>query len=444
MQEPAADREIQDQNEAEVKPAAQTSPAEEPAGQSVEGTPDTSGDETGNEDGRQEATQQNQPAFSPIYTDVSQCEDTGEIVFTVSPIELDAITALEPLGELTGIVAGHITPGDHTGFQYAGPPDFPAYDLRALADGFIVRVERHPYTPPEGYPAGIKNYHVYFEHSCTFFTGYIHVTELAPEILAADDELARIDAAPSTEDSFTYPRIPVKAGQIIGKVQGVSLLGMLTVDTSVTHNDYVTPSIYEGEPWKRHAVAPYDYFTEDIREKLMEKNPRTAEPRGGRYAFDIDGRLVGNWFQDGTGYAGGDADVVQGTCGNSPCPYWNGHLAFVYDFVTPDQVRISIGYDTGLYPGTPYGVKGNTPDPANVSVETGPVKYELVALEDVTTDYGFVTMSMPLITRNDESRVIAVFLVEMVDDRTIKMEIFPDMTAGQVTGFTDSAKIYRR
>ena len=154
--------------------------------------------------------------------------------------------------------------------------------------------------------------------------------------------------------------------------------------------------------------------------------------------------LVGNWFQDGTGYAGGDADVVQDTCGNSPCPYWNGHLAFVYDFVPPDQVRIAIGFDTGLYPGTPYGVKGNLPDPANVSVETGLVKYELVALEDVTTDYGFVTMSMPLITRNDESRVIAVFLVEMVDDRIIKMEIFPDMTAGQVTDFSDEVKIYRR
>jgi len=407
-------------------------------------TPVTPENETDDGQNNQEETRTNIPVHSPIFTDQSQCTDVDKVVFTVSPIPLEAINAVEPLGELTGIVAGHITPGDHAGFQYAAGPDFPAYDLRALADGYIVRVERHTYTPPDGYPANIKNYHVYFEHSCTFFTGYIHVTEFAPEILAADDELQEVDAALITRDQYVYPRIPVKAGQIIGKVQGSSLLGMLTVDMSVTHTSYVTPSIYDGEPWKLHAVAPYNYFSEPIRERLMEKNPRTAEPRGGKYDYDVDGRLAGNWFLEGSGGYPGNSDTVSGTCGNMVCPYWTGHLAFVYDFMDPSQVRISIGYDAIEYPQGPYGIKGNAPDPTDVSVESGLVVYELVALEDITAESGFVTMGKPLVTRNDESAVLGVFLVQMIDDQTIKMEVFPNKTAAQVTGFTDAAHTYLR
>jgi len=53
-------------------------------------------------------------------------------------------------------------------------------------------------------------------------------------------------------------------------------------------------------------------------------------------------------------------------------------------------------------------------------------------------------MGKPLFTRNDENTVVGIFLVQMLDDRTIKTEVFPNMTADQVYSFTDEAKIYGR
>jgi len=70
VQESTADRKTQDQNKAEVKPDAQTSPAEEPVGQSVDGTLDTLSDETG---------QVPPPESSPETTSAFVIVDTGQI-----------------------------------------------------------------------------------------------------------------------------------------------------------------------------------------------------------------------------------------------------------------------------------------------------------------------------------------------------------------------------
>ncbi|MCH8908147.1 MAG: hypothetical protein IH840_13745 [Candidatus Heimdallarchaeota archaeon] len=32
---------------------------------------------------------------------------------------------------------------------------------------------------------------------------------------------------------------------------------------------------------------------------MLEKNPRTVEPFGGKIDYDIDGRLIGNWYLQG-------------------------------------------------------------------------------------------------------------------------------------------------
>ncbi len=65
-------------------------------------------------------------------------------------------------------------------------------------------------------------------------------------------------------------------------------------------------------------MDPFAYFEEPLRTHLLEKNLRAAEPRGGRVDFDIDGRLVGNWFLEGT--KGDDEQKA---------------LAFVYDYLDP-------------------------------------------------------------------------------------------------------------
>jgi len=367
------------------------------------------------------------------------CQKNPSIKFSALPIAIEDITYVEPIGELR---EGHIVPGDHGGIDYKTSLSSSPVKVYAPADGFLVGVEKHPYTPPPGYPA-LRHYHFYLEHSCTLFTGFVHLTEFTPQILAANTELKTLDGDTSGQFKTIAPRIPVKAGQQIGTAWSFGLLGWVTVDLTVTNKGYLNPESYrKAENWRIHSVAGLDYFTEPLKTQIMAKNPRTEEPRGGKIDFDIEGKLVGNWFQEGTGGLR-DTSVEPKQCGNFPCPYWDGHIAFVYDYIDPAQLRISVGHDWGLSGKTPFGVKGNGPDFKDIGAPDGLVTYELVALKDVSREKGYDTQSA-LITVNDESRVLGTLLVQVVDANTIKVEIFPGKTKEQVSGFTNKALIYER
>ena len=383
-------------------------------------------------------------AWNPFGGGAGECQGHGPVRFQASPLELDVIDVVQPQGELTGIVAGHITPGDHIGFTYAASPD-QAYDLRAPGDGYIVGIERHPYTPPDGFPADLKNYHLYFEYSCGFFSNFVRIDALAPDLVAADPELQQLDAEASLQGgTILFPRIPVSAGQVIGSVQSHGLLGMLTVDKSTRRSHYVIPARYNVEPWKVHSVAPFDYYDEPLRGQLLAKNPRTAEPRGGRIDFDIDGRLSGNWFMEGTEDYGGGRLGGERLCDGAPCPYWYGHLAFVYDYVDPAQARVNIGFDPGFPVRGPFGVRDAAFDPAAVGVDDGLVLLELMPLERIDAQGNLLTDTLSPYTRPADDDALAVMAVQLIDDRTLKMELFESVEITQITGFTDAALTYRR
>ncbi|MBS3138176.1 hypothetical protein J4207_00555 [Candidatus Woesearchaeota archaeon] len=371
---------------------------------------------------------------SPIFTSLEGCEEK-EVTFTHLPLPIDKINVIEPQGELTGYVSGHITPGDHVGFQYDSKS--PAIPVYALADGYLVRVERNP-----GYfGIGVKNYHLYIEYSCTLFGSYVHVTEIAQELLDANKDFKELDSFEddSIPDNKRYPsvRIPVKAGQMIGKTEKWGLLGMLTADTKVTLTGFTTPKIYEGEPWKTHAVPVFNYFTPELKKQLEQKNPRTQAPVYGKIDFDVPSKLVGNWFLENTDYSGQQKAQY---CGDYICPYWDSHLAFVYDFVDPTQARVSIGFKA-LEDQGPYGILGNT-DPKTIGAD-GVTKLELVKLNDITSKRGFQSEGKQLITENSDE-VLGTMLVQMTDDNHLTMEVFQGKKASQVSGFSGKEKKYYR
>lgn len=367
------------------------------------------------------------------------CQNNKVSKYTALPMGLEDIKFVQPIGELR---ESHIVPGDHAGIDYKTSPNSTPVRVFAPADGFLVRVEKHPYDPPQGYPK-MNHYHVYLEHSCTFFTGFVHITEFARDILQKSSELKSLDEKRASEFENILLRIPVKAGQKIGKAWSFGLLGIVTVDLSHTNKGYLKPESYrKGENWRVHSVSPFDYFEEPLKGQIMTKNPRTAEPRGGKIDFDIEGRLIGNWFLEGTpGLKGIEGPPRQ--CGNWPCPYWEGHLALVYDYIDPTQLRVSVGYSAGLSGRTPFGVKGNSPDFKDIGVENGLVKYELVSLRDLSKEKGYDTET-PLITVNDDSQILGTMLVQVVDKDSIKVEIFPGKSKDQVSAFTSNARVYRR
>jgi hypothetical protein len=359
------------------------------------------------------------PALTDLraYWSHGTCAGTGPVRYTASPMAVEDIGAIIPLGIM---VDAHVTPVDH---QYYQPKDMTAgrtrYDVRAPADGTIVHIQRRTiFVGDVSDPnRATDDFRLVIEHSCTFWTYYDLITQLDKTILD------QTGGEPSKMGPPILVRVPVKAGQVIGKVGGQTL-DIGTVNAEVSLPGFVVPAHYDREPWKIHTVDPFDYFDEPLRSQLLALNPRKVKPYGGRIDFDVDGRLVGNWFRENTnGYAGAQGDSR----------YWSGHLSFVYHHVDTSRVVVSLGDFNGR--SRQFFVKGNVPNPAAVSVTTGPVKYELVQMHLGQTGQVY---------HLDTTKVQGVILVQLAENRKLKVETFADRTADAIPGFTSAAWTYER
>jgi len=341
-----------------------------------------------------------------------RCSGSGSFTLT-SPMDLGDVRAYVPLGLMTD---SHVTPIDHSYFypKDGGPDAFP---VRAAAAGSLVGIQRRTASVSDQPRPESDQYRLIFEHSCTFYSYYDLLTSLDPAIVAAG-------ALPSGQFSVAT-RIPVQAGQIVGRIGGRTLdLGV--ANTFVMLPGLLRPESYTREPWKVHTVDPLDYFGEPLRSQLLALDPRRLEPRGGQIDYDVDGRLAGNWFREGTnGYAGTD-----------PQRYWAGHFSAASHYLDPTFIVISHGDFGGV--SRQFWARGNQPDPATVGVESGVVRYELVPIGLNLTQSGSVVLN----PQNDN--VQGVLLVQMLDRQKVRMEVFPGLTASQVTGFTANAAVYVR
>ena len=349
--------------------------------------------------------------------DQTECAG-GRVTFEYPPVDLDRIEYVTPLGLMSG---SHVTPVDHQYYQNFKEPDWDI-TVYSPAAGTITDIQHMQQTVSDGPGDTIDDYRLVIEHTCTISSIFIHVGQLSPRLS---------EVAPSA-GGYAPIDLPVEAGETIGSFR--RNVDYNVIDLDVTLEGLLVPAHYEQESWKIHTPDPFDYFTGEIQEVLIAKSLRTEEPFGGRFAYDIDGRLVGNWFQQDTnGYAGSDRDR-----------YWAGHLAVAYDLFDPSHVVVSIGTFGGV--SAQLGVRGNAPDPRDVSTESGVVMYELV-------DYDYyidgerwdrVSLVKGIEARNLDGHISGVVLFQLVDDRTLRVETFPGKTAPQVDGFTASALIYER
>jgi hypothetical protein len=306
-----------------------------------------------------------------------------------------------------------------------------AYEVRAIQDGVIYNLQPRDINVDTG-KAKAREWRMDIAHTCTFVSYFDLLTSLEP---ALEAEWSK------TQGGRTGPwnGIPIKAGQLVGRIGGQTL-DFGVYDYSVILPGYIVPSHYDREPWKVHTVDPFPYFPQDVRDALLQKMLRKAEPRAGKIDHDVDGRLIGNWFQKGTnGYAG-----------TNPSKYWDGHLAIVPDALDPTRWRFSIGNFSGE--SRQFGIKGNEPDPRNVTAGSGLVKYELTyfewyAVNEPSRRGGLgaagVRPGDEIASRNLD-QVLGVALVRMTGTRTLQCEVFPGKTAAQVDGFTAAVKDYER
>ncbi len=348
---------------------------------------------------------------------VNGCTGKGAVTLS-SPMKYEDIGIIIPMGVMVG---GHVTPIDHMYFQpiiFNSPPD--SYDVYADADGVISSIGREANSPENKY----NKYRIIIYHSCDFYSIYNLITSLSPEITAKVGEIAH--------GSNWGGSIPIKKGDLLGRIGGQ------TLDLSINYNNFtlsgfINPESYAGEDWKIHTVDPFDFWDKETKEKLMEKNIRKVPPYGGKIDYDVEGRLVGNWFVENT----------NGYRGVNPKAYWDTHLAFVYNEIDPSFIIISLGNFGGE--AKQFAVKGNSPNPTDVSLSTGLVKYELVEFYYTSNREMWDHMNLaPNIGVSSNEQVKGTVLAQLIETNKVKVESFPDKKASEVNGFTSSAKIYTR
>jgi len=355
------------------------------------------------------------------------CEGEGvPYKLSVSPMKPDEFSIIVPYGLMTG---GHVTPIDH---QYFSPADYKslpdAYEVRAMADSTIVDISARPR------PFG-QEYRLVFAVSCTFLYYYDLVTSLTPDIQQAYAQ------ASTDTGSRKSINIPVKAGELIGRIGGQTL-DFAVWDTTKPLDGFIVPEHYDAEPWKAYTADPLDYYTEELKDFILTRYVRTVPPISGEIDYDVDGQLIGNWFLEGTGGYSGDRLAEDGS-------YWTTHLSFAPNHYVPDWFVVSIGdFEQGRGPGSQFVAVKNFPNPRDVSVESGLVKYDLSGwgyFDESGGVWDRSSLAESLTIRvNSSEGIQACALVQMLETRTIKFEVTRDQSCSEVTDFSPAAKIYTR
>lgn len=360
------------------------------------------------------------------------CRGKGPRTVTASPIALDDILYIQPMGLMTG---GHVTPIDHGYFYIKGAMADPPTQAAVYApfDGNISSVTRSVRNgDPRATVAGTTydDYAVTIEATCTFRMHYSNLVRFAGGL---EDNVGPLGA-----NDARMPNYAVKAGDLIGYTGLPTAQG---IDVAVENDDitltgFVHPAQYT-EAWKTHIADLFEYTKEPLEGQLLALDERDATPRWGKIDDDIDGKLVGNWFRVGSGGYAGLQHSGEG--------YWDGHLAVVYDGNDPAQIEISFGN----YQGQPeqFAVVGNSPDPATVDATTGVIKYELGKIERYSADTGQPwdgSTYVPHVRTRAGGSVMGTVLMQLVDKRTLKMEIFPTKRAADISGFDTGAQTYER
>lgn len=345
-----------------------------------------------------------------------QCEGSGTVPLSHAPMDIKDVATIQPMGYTA---EAHVTPIDHQYYYQVNnkaPKD--TYPVYATADGNLTSVQH------------IDNaWFIVLSHSCTFYTQYNLITGFAPDL----QKLLPSNWSPTSGSV----KVPVKAGQVIGYVGGQSL-DFSVWNTEKTVTGLLNKIAYNNrEPWKVNTVPPLDYFTPEVKAAVLQRYVRTAEPRDGKFDYDVDGQAVGNWFVAGTnGYAGGEK--IDNSVGIN---YYGGHLALTYDYIDPTGRVFSIGN----YEGKPaqFAVK-NAIDWTKIVPGSGVAKIELAERQHVTANGTLWSTAYATGIKMTAGPSKGTALVEMTDKQVMKVEVFPGKTPAQVSGFTSAAKTYNR
>ena len=366
------------------------------------------------------------------------CNEISDTKFSMFyPIEL--IDQIVPMGKLNA-GSGHVTPTDHLYIQRnseAIKKDNQHY-IKSPATGHIVRITREKedqllfgsgHNAPRSSPA-VPDHRIVILHSCSFMTIFIHLGELAPEIVAETGTLGPGEKWQADGSNFG---IAVSVGDPIARF-GDDSLDWSMHDANIQLPGLIAVDDYrDAEPWKIHTVDPFQYFKDKDRTLLTSKVKRVDEPKSGKIDYDILDKIVGNWFIEGTSYKGSSENMEN--------EYWGGHLTIAYDHIDPKHIVLSTGRKIGMNQEVYDRHRGvfrlQGMDPALVGPEEGLVKYQLFSWDgDSELKYE--------INNQHNANFIGTMLVQHLGDGSIRVEIFSGITPTEASYFTANSRIYNR
>jgi hypothetical protein len=294
----------------------------------------------------------------------------GTTAFTQLPIDISQISVIVPLGNLNP--PDHTLPTNHAYFFHPSVADA---EVRAPAAGTVTTIQR-----------------------------------------GADDQVM-IETSPGFQFYLGHVRLDagiVQGAKInAGQRLGVTATAAGAMDLGVINNAvtlfFVRPERYILGTL--HGDSPLKYFPEPLRGDLYAKVSRAGSDKDGQITFDRAARLAGNWFTSDL------QPAVTENFGNGP-----KHLSFARDVAEPDRIRISIGGSLSMTGA--FFVQSGAVDPADVSVSTGLVRYQLFFSAQAQLPAG-------------------VLLVQMLADDRLKVEAVAN-TSTVPSDFTERALDYVR
>jgi len=339
----------------------------------------------------------------------------GKVYFSSAPLDIGEAKWFIGMGD------PNVLPKDHGGFVLKHPYVFPAHvPVLAVADGVIIQashgtraVPSIPDAPQALWGMEYEDHLLQLQVSKDVTVNYAHITAYHPNLIA------QIGMLPNDEVGHKVA-VEVKAGDTLGFVGPHGAMDFSVTDQSIKLN-FLNPSRYPGG---FQAANIFDYYKEPELSSILAITLRQEEPRGGKVDYDIAGRIIGNWFLEGT------TSFIQ----------WSHQLAIVYHHIYGTRITIADGspmHDVpGIEgPGAPdvYWVKGNAPLPETIGVADGLVKYTLIFGRDPNSPFEY---------NEDEQPIQGEMLVKMINEGSIRVEFFKGTTAP--SDFTAAAKVYVR
>ena len=344
-------------------------------------------------------------------------------LFGVLPIALDQFRAFRPLGFPQ--LPSHIFGAKHSSFtiNLPGEPRREGVAVRFPSDAVVTQLTRTTGQQP--------GYQLVFFPCAEFKSYFFHLGEVSPAIAQAfaastprcfeqdfgvGGKIAKCEAA---------MRLAVKAGDPVGISDGLAGVDWGAVDFRVDL-PFVNLKRYDGE--YPHMVSPVDYLVPELRAAMAPKlasldgrRVRTAKPETGTIMQDRPGTAQGNWFTPGTSFIDQQDFSV-----------W---LGLLHDNVDPSVAVFAMGRSVpgltmGLYAFTPRSDRRIDRDFSDVR-PGGVYCYER-----------FLTGMLPGGANLSEMR--GVLLLEMPDERTLRVEHRADATCAAAPALSGRAAVFER